>query len=127
MPFFPAESSDASVPLLNSASPWASTLEDLERLWDCPHTQAVTTRTATLAGYPDDPTKHQVRYNPYRTRDEAYLLRLSGRFLRFSIFDQLLRILTISARAILEVAKGDHEGGSVREKSDCFGWRFDGD
>lgn len=51
-----------SLPLLNSASPWASTKQDLEQLWACPSTQAVTTRTSTLAGYPDNPSKHQVSF-----------------------------------------------------------------
>lgn len=68
MPFFPRSSSDALFPLLNSASPWASTFEDLKQLWNSPHTQAITTRTATLDGYPDDPTKHQVRSNPHRNK-----------------------------------------------------------
>jgi len=61
MPLFSRSSSNTPIPLLNSASPWASTKEDLQQLWDCPHTQAITTRTATLDGYPDDPKKHQVR------------------------------------------------------------------
>ncbi|GAA6062736.1 hypothetical protein JCM10212_005939 [Sporobolomyces blumeae] len=64
MPLFPtrARAAAAPLPLLNSASPWASTYDDLERLWHCPDTSAVTTRTSTLAGYPDDPTLHQVAF-----------------------------------------------------------------
>ena len=37
-------------PVLNSASPWATTKEDLERLYHCPYTGAVTIRTSTLEG-----------------------------------------------------------------------------
>lgn len=46
-------------PLLNSANPWATTLEDLMVLYECPHTGAVTTRTSLLAGFPHDPSIHQ--------------------------------------------------------------------
>ncbi|KAG8978564.1 dihydroorotate dehydrogenase, partial [Tulasnella sp. 427] len=40
----------------------ASNLEDLTALYDCPNTGAVTTRTATLKGFPDDPKVHQVAF-----------------------------------------------------------------
>lgn len=46
-------------PLLNSANPWATTLEDLTALYECPHTGAVTTRTSLVAGFPHDPSIHQ--------------------------------------------------------------------
>ncbi|KAJ1331933.1 dihydroorotate dehydrogenase (fumarate) [Microdochium nivale] len=50
---------DIYPPLLNSANPWATTLSDLRELWDCPHTGAVTTRTALLGGFPHDGKKHR--------------------------------------------------------------------
>ncbi|GAA5938953.1 uncharacterized protein JCM15063_004374 [Sporobolomyces koalae] len=62
MPLLAQTSRATEVPLLNSASPWASTLEDLEQLWQCEFSDAITTRTATLTGYPDDPAKHQVAF-----------------------------------------------------------------
>lgn len=46
-------------PLLNSANPWATTLEDLTALYECPHTGAVTTRTSLVAGFPHDSSTHQ--------------------------------------------------------------------
>ncbi|KAI9819970.1 MAG: dihydroorotate dehydrogenase [Pycnora praestabilis] len=46
-------------PLLNSANPWASTKEDLSRLYDCPSTGAVTTRTCLLNGFYHDAKVHQ--------------------------------------------------------------------
>ncbi|KAI1459229.1 dihydroorotate dehydrogenase [Annulohypoxylon moriforme] len=49
-------------PLLNSANPWATTLEDLTALFECPSTGAVTTRTALLDGFPHDPDKHQYSF-----------------------------------------------------------------
>ncbi|KAI0601516.1 hypothetical protein F4775DRAFT_589295 [Biscogniauxia sp. FL1348] len=49
-------------PLLNSASPWATTREDLKRLYECPSTGAVTTRTALLDGFPHDPSVHQYTF-----------------------------------------------------------------
>lgn len=51
-----------SPPLLNSANPWATTLEHLQTLYDCPHTGAVTTRTSLLDGFPHDDAVHQYRF-----------------------------------------------------------------
>ncbi|RMZ73575.1 dihydroorotate dehydrogenase [Pyrenophora seminiperda CCB06] len=52
-------------PVLNSANPWCTTLEQLEELYNCPHTGAITTRTSLLDGYPDDPLHHQYAFfNP---------------------------------------------------------------
>ena len=51
-----------SPPVLNSASPWATTLEDLQTLFTCPHTGAVTTRTCLLNGFPHDPSVHQYTF-----------------------------------------------------------------
>lgn len=46
-------------PLVNSSNPWATTKEDLQRLFDCEHTGAVTTRTSLLAGFAHDDNIHQ--------------------------------------------------------------------
>lgn len=46
-------------PLLNSANPWATTKEDLEALYNCPHTGAITTRTALANGFEHDDATHQ--------------------------------------------------------------------
>ncbi|PSN72991.1 FMN-linked oxidoreductase [Corynespora cassiicola Philippines] len=52
-------------PLLNSANPWCSTLEQLRELYASPHTGAVTTRTSLLEGFPNDDSIHQFTfYNP---------------------------------------------------------------
>ncbi|KAI0015176.1 hypothetical protein F4780DRAFT_109386 [Xylariomycetidae sp. FL0641] len=54
-----------SPPLLNSANPWATTLEDLRTLYNCSSTGAVTTRTTLLNGFPHDPKVHRhVFFNP---------------------------------------------------------------
>lgn len=50
-----------SVPVLNSACPWASSYEDLVSLYESPWTSAVTTRTATLTGFQEDAAIHKVR------------------------------------------------------------------
>ncbi|KAM0333201.1 hypothetical protein ACHAQA_001861 [Verticillium albo-atrum] len=49
-------------PLLNSANPWATTLEDLQALFDSPHTGAVTTRTTLLDGFDHDDEEHQYSF-----------------------------------------------------------------
>ncbi|TKA82895.1 hypothetical protein B0A55_01157 [Friedmanniomyces simplex] len=55
-----------SPPLLNSSNPWATTVDDIQRLFDSPHTGAVTTRTSLLHGFEHDPTVHQhTFFNPH--------------------------------------------------------------
>ena len=49
-------------PLLNSANPWATTIEELKELYDCPYTGAVTTRTCTLGGFDHDDQIHQFAF-----------------------------------------------------------------
>jgi dihydroorotate dehydrogenase (fumarate) len=47
-------------PLLNSSSPWATTIEDLRSIYDCPYTGAVSTRTSLLSqGFKHDNAIHQ--------------------------------------------------------------------
>lgn len=49
-------------PLLNSANPWCTTLEQLQELYDSVYTGAITTRTSLLNGFPHDPTVHQFAF-----------------------------------------------------------------
>lgn len=52
-------------PLLNSANPWCTTLEQLQELYDCEYTGAITTRTSLLNGFPHNTAVHQFAfYNP---------------------------------------------------------------
>lgn len=52
-------------PLLNSANPWCTTLEQLQDLYDSKYTGAITTRTSLLNGFPHNPKIHQFAfYNP---------------------------------------------------------------
>ncbi|MCJ1288187.1 dihydroorotate dehydrogenase [Xylographa opegraphella] len=46
-------------PLLNSANVWATTEEDLDALYRCPATGAITIRTSLLNGFAHDNTIHQ--------------------------------------------------------------------
>jgi dihydroorotate dehydrogenase (fumarate) len=56
---------DINPPLLNSANPWATTLDDLRALYACKSTGAVTTRTSITDGFGHDPERHQyVFFNP---------------------------------------------------------------
>ena len=51
--------------LLNSSNPWATTAKDLQALFDCPHTGAVTIRTSLLHGFEHDDSIHQYTFfNP---------------------------------------------------------------
>ncbi|KAK0727052.1 hypothetical protein B0T26DRAFT_638253 [Lasiosphaeria miniovina] len=50
---------DIDPPLVNSANPWATTLDDLRSLYSCTSTGAVTTRTSLIGGFDHDPSKHQ--------------------------------------------------------------------
>jgi dihydroorotate dehydrogenase (fumarate) len=49
-------------PLLNSASPWATTYEDLKALYSCPFTGAITVRTSLLKGFRHDHSVHQYAF-----------------------------------------------------------------
>ena len=49
-------------PLLNSSSPWATTKEELQELYRCPHIGAVTTRTALINGFSNDPERNRYVY-----------------------------------------------------------------
>lgn len=51
-------------PLLNSSSPWATTVEQIQELYDCEFTGAVTTRTSLLEGFNHDPDVHQHVFFP---------------------------------------------------------------
>ena len=46
-------------PLLNSSNAWATDEKDLQVLYDCPHTGAVTTRTSTTRGFAHADETHQ--------------------------------------------------------------------
>ena len=51
--------------VFNTPIPWASNLELLRKLYECPHTGAITTRTSMLNGFPDNPAVNQyVLFNP---------------------------------------------------------------
>ncbi|KAK6854481.1 hypothetical protein PG995_009574 [Apiospora arundinis] len=49
-------------PLLNSACPWATTLEDLQGLFLCSFTGAITTRTSLRKGFHHNPDVHQYTF-----------------------------------------------------------------
>ncbi|PNS19811.1 hypothetical protein CAC42_7778 [Sphaceloma murrayae] len=52
-------------PLLNSANPWCTTLQDLQTLYDNPHTGAITTRTSLIDGFDHNANIHQhTFFNP---------------------------------------------------------------
>ncbi len=49
-------------PLLNSATPWATSIDDIRDLYNCPHTGAITIRTSLLDGFNHDPAIHQYTF-----------------------------------------------------------------
>ena len=49
-------------PLINSANPWATTKQDLQALFDCPHTGAVTTRTSLIHAFEHNDSIHQYTF-----------------------------------------------------------------
>jgi dihydroorotate dehydrogenase (fumarate) len=51
-----------SPPLLNTACPWATTIDDLRLLYNCPSTGAVTTRTSLIHGFDHNPEEHQYAF-----------------------------------------------------------------
>ena len=60
-----------SPPLLNSATPWATNLENLISILNSPSTGAVTTRTSLLSGFDHQPESHQyLFFNPASSRPD---------------------------------------------------------
>ncbi|KAF7197104.1 Dihydroorotate dehydrogenase A (fumarate) [Pseudocercospora fuligena] len=55
--------------LINSSNPWATTVEDLQTLFDSVSTGAVTTRTSLLNGFAHDDAVHQ--YTFFSSNDHA--------------------------------------------------------
>ncbi|PVH75101.1 FMN-linked oxidoreductase [Cadophora sp. DSE1049] len=49
-------------PLLNSANPWATTEADLQALYNCPYTGAVTIRTSLWKAFNQHPSTHQYTF-----------------------------------------------------------------
>lgn len=49
-------------PVLNSSNPWATTVEDLQALFDCPYTGAISTRTSLLKGFEHDDSIHRYAF-----------------------------------------------------------------
>ncbi|EAQ85782.1 hypothetical protein CHGG_07035 [Chaetomium globosum CBS 148.51] len=49
-------------PLINTACPWATTIDDLRLLYKCPSTGAVTTRTSLINGFDHDPERHHYAF-----------------------------------------------------------------
>jgi dihydroorotate dehydrogenase (fumarate) len=66
-------------PLLNSANPWCSSLEQLVDLYSCLHTGAVTTRTSLINGFQHNESIHQFTfYNPVTFATAPKNLSTSG-------------------------------------------------
>jgi dihydroorotate dehydrogenase (fumarate) len=65
-------------PILNSATPWATTLEDLRDLYSCPFTGAVTVRTSTLDGFAHDDRFHQFAFFEPTTLETVDQCRTTG-------------------------------------------------
>jgi dihydroorotate dehydrogenase (fumarate) len=49
-------------PLLNSATPWATSIDEIRALYNCPYTGAVTIRTSLLNGFNHNPKIHQYTF-----------------------------------------------------------------
>lgn len=88
---------DISPPLINSSCAWASDLAQLQELYDCPHTGAVTTRTATLNGFPQN-SSHTVCFEARTlSLDNLQYFLLGGVCVGFHDIHQLVWLLSSSA------------------------------
>lgn len=66
-------------PLVNSANPWATTLQDLQALYESRHTGGVTTRTSLHQGFAHDPSTHQFTlFDTTTHKSEQDRAKLSG-------------------------------------------------
>lgn len=125
-------------PLLNSANPWCTTLEQLQELYNSPHTGAVTTRTSLLNGFPHDPTHHQFAfYNPTtlsasepnvdRAGDEGKTGSLNTLGYSPLLLKDYLGFIKTISHSLGNLAEGKHHKpfiisvtGSVAEIVECY-------
>ncbi|KAL2152650.1 hypothetical protein VTH82DRAFT_5834 [Thermothelomyces myriococcoides] len=94
-------------PLINTACPWATTLDDLRDLYACPSTGAVTTRTSLVNGFDHSPDRHQYAFfdaSLAGTADNASLNTLGYSPLTLETY--LSFIKTISAELPAKSSKG---------------------
>lgn len=90
---------DITPPLINSSCAWASDFSQLRELYDCPHTGAVTTRTATLKGFSED-GRHQVRQCVYLCLSD-YITHHPGCVLvGIVIYAELVRLFSAPPRCL---------------------------
>jgi dihydroorotate dehydrogenase (fumarate) len=70
------DSLEISPGVFNSAGPWATTLAQMQDLYSHPATGAITTRTCTLNGFPDDKNKHRyLLFDVVRFEEIAFTYR----------------------------------------------------
>ena len=120
-------------PYLNSAGPWATSKEDLQSLYDCQYTGAITTRTGTLQGFPQDPKVHAWHY--FDARSNAPLPERSPnanstiKSLGYSPkpLDEILRDVQAVVKEAPTVERNQHRKpiivsvtGSADEVSKCY-------
>ncbi|KAL2157672.1 hypothetical protein VTH06DRAFT_5155 [Thermothelomyces fergusii] len=94
-------------PLINTACPWATTVDDLRNLYACPSTGAVTTRTSLVNGFDHSPDRHQYAFfdaSLAGTADNASLNSFGYSPLTLETY--LGFIKTISAELPAESSKG---------------------
>ena len=92
---------DIVPPIANASCAWASDYEQLRELYECPHTGAVTTRTATLTGFAED-GKHTVWGSGCLASEAANSLDASIGRVHFSnqFNTQLIRLLAAPSEVV---------------------------
>lgn len=112
-------------PLLNSATPWATTITDLTTLYSSPHTGAITIRTSLLHGFAHNPSIHQYTFfSPgHATTTSAAPSPIDGRGSVVPAESSSLNTLGYSPIPLPEylswlvaAAKGDIEGFKPRKE-----------
>ena len=111
-------------PLVNSSNPWATDLDDLSALYDCPFTGAVTTRTSLRHdGFAENPQVHKYTFfNPVshqvgegNGQDQSMAAAASVNSLGYSPIPIMGYL-----RMIADIEKSQTEEGRVRNPKKGF-------
>lgn len=109
--------------LLNSATPWATTKEQLQRLYECPFTGAVTIRTSLLEGFDHDDSIHQYAFltdNDGTLRTPGHSSMAPGKVSSLNTFGYSPESLTTYLGIVCDIYKNDTSRDAERKKPFIF-------
>lgn len=108
-------------PILNSANPWATSLDDLRSLYKSPFTGAVTTRTCLVDGFAHDDHVHQYAFfdssthttEPEKSKEAGYSSLNTLGYSPFSL-DSYLDFIAVISKELQEPSDTEPQRAKVK-------------